>query len=97
MWPEGLDKLKKKLIYLIRSQTWDLPACVIVPYALPYRLRKLIINKLHGVELLKKFPTLYANQRFITMLTMLYPEQDRSRPYHSINFKIIFPPASGPS
>jgi hypothetical protein len=30
VWPEGLGKLKKKLIYVIGCRTRDLPACSIV-------------------------------------------------------------------
>jgi hypothetical protein len=40
-----------------------------------------VLEKLTGLQPVKKFPTFYETRRFITAFTSLYPEPVRSSPY----------------
>jgi hypothetical protein len=44
---------------------------------------KVFLEKLTGLQLVKKFPAFYGTTRFITAFTSVcpYPEPDRSSPY----------------
>ena len=76
---------------------------VTVPYLLiPWS--RVLLEKLTGSQLVKKFPAFYGTRRFITAFTYArkcpYPKPARSSPYPTsyflkINLNIILPPKPG--
>jgi hypothetical protein len=84
-------------------------ACAVCRLAARRRLltpwSRVLVVKLTGLQIVKKFPAFYGTRRFITEFTsapptFLYPEPAQSRPYPTSNFlkirrNIILPSAPG--
>jgi hypothetical protein len=63
-------------------------------------MKRVLLAKLTGLQLVKKFPTFYGTRKFFNAFTSPYPEPDN--PVHApisqflkINLNIIFPPPLG--
>ena len=92
--PNSTEKLIHR--HIVKSQAFILLLISFLPYLLDY----LLLEKLTGVQLVKKFPAFYGTRRFISAVTMPticpYPEP---APSHllKIHLNIILPSTPGSS